>query len=222
MCYHYKRFEREAVNLIHTISVGMVNTNCYIVSDAQTGDAAVIDPGGGADKILEYLRRESLTVRYIFLTHGHFDHILALEKLRQDTGAPSVIHKADAAYLNDPSLSSPFGVRVTPSEPDIAASHGDTYQLGGQTVEVLHTPGHTPGSICLRIGDALFTGDTLFEDDCGRCDLPGGDYKAMLNSLRLLALLDGDYHVYPGHDVSTTLERERTHNVNMREALLRA
>jgi glyoxylase-like metal-dependent hydrolase (beta-lactamase superfamily II) len=205
--------------MIHTIITGVVSTNCYIVSDPQTGEAAVIDPGDGADKILAYLRRNSLTARYIFLTHGHFDHMLAMEAVRKETGAPSVIHKADADYLRNPALSSPFGIRTSPSEPDIQTSHGDTYPLGGQTIEVLHTPGHTPGSICLRSGNSLFTGDTLFEDDCGRCDLPGGDYGVMLNSLRFLASLEGDYTVYPGHDVSTTLSRERAHNINMREAL---
>jgi glyoxylase-like metal-dependent hydrolase (beta-lactamase superfamily II) len=204
---------------IHTIVAGAVSTNCYIVYDTETNEAAVIDPGDGADKILAYLRQENLTARYIFLTHGHFDHILALEKVREQTGATVVIHGADAVYLRNPALSGPFGIRTTPSEPDIEASHGDTFHMGGYTAEILHTPGHTPGSICLRMGNALFTGDTLFEDDCGRCDLPGGDYQVMLRSLRFLASLEGDYAVYPGHDVSTTLERERVHNINMAESL---
>jgi len=204
---------------VHTITVGVVSTNCYIVSDPETGEAAVIDPGDGADGILAYLRRKNLSARYIFLTHGHFDHILALEGIRRETGAAAVIHEADADYLRNPSLNNSFGIRTAPAEPDILACHGSKYPLGRQTVEVLHTPGHTPGSVCLRIGNALFTGDTLFEGDCGRCDLPGGDYKAMLQSLRFLASLEGDYNVYPGHDVSTTLDRERKRNVNMREAV---
>jgi glyoxylase-like metal-dependent hydrolase (beta-lactamase superfamily II) len=204
---------------IHTIVAGVVSTNCYIVSVPETKEAAVIDPGDSADKILSYLRENNLTARYIFLTHGHFDHLLAMEEIRKQTAAPVIIHQADTEHLRNPGLSSPMGMRTSPSEPDIQASHGDTFPLGGQTIEVLHTPGHTPGSICLRIGRELFTGDTLFEDDCGRCDLPGGDYSLMLKSLRFLASLEGDFRVYPGHDVSTTLDREREHNLNMREAL---
>ena len=205
--------------MVHTIIVGIVSTNCYIVSDPETREAIVIDPGDGADEILAYLTQEKLTVKYIFLTHGHFDHILAMEEVRKQTRAPAVIHKDDAEFLRNPRLSSPFGARSAPAEPDIETSHGDTFHVGVQTIEVLHTPGHTPGGICLKIGSLLFTGDTLFEGDCGRCDLPGGDYKTMLRSLRFLASLEGDFTVYPGHDVSTTLDRERTYNANMREAV---
>ena len=184
-----------------TLIVGVVSTNCYIVFDTETLEAAVIDPGGKAGEIIGAVRGKNLTVRYIVLTHGHFDHVLALKETRGATGAKTVAHEAEGA------------------EADILARHGDRYPLGAHTLEVLHTPGHTPGSICLRADNLLFTGDTLFEDDCGRCDLPGGDYGVMLRSLRFLASLEGDYTVYPGHDVATTLARERAHNINMREAL---
>ncbi|MCL2003988.1 MAG: MBL fold metallo-hydrolase [Oscillospiraceae bacterium] len=187
---------------VQTFVVGMVSTNCYIVCDAETRAAAVIDPGDRAEVILSLIREKALTVDYIFLTHGHFDHVLALDEVRRATGAKSVVHGLEGV------------------EADILIRGGETFPLGGHTVEALHTPGHTPGSVCYRVKDILFTGDTLFEDDCGRCDLPGGDYGVMLESLRRLAALDGDYTVYPGHDVSTTLSRERAHNVNMREALL--
>lgn len=211
---------------ITTLVVGAVSTNCYIVSDAETREAAVIDPGDGAGRILERAQKDGLTVRTIFLTHGHFDHILALEEVRRATGARVVIHEADAGYLQDKSLSAPFrGISSPVTEADVLTRNGDTFPLGSYTVEVLHTPGHTPGSICLRVATpggekdgVLFTGDTLFEDDCGRCDLPGGDYSVMLLSLRRLAVLEGDFFVYPGHDVSTTLSRERENNTNMREA----
>ncbi|MDR0325041.1 MAG: MBL fold metallo-hydrolase [Oscillospiraceae bacterium] len=204
---------------VQTLVVGMVSTNCYIISDAETREATVIDPGDRADKILGVLRENGLAARYIFLTHGHFDHVLALEEVRLATGAKAIIHQDDAIYLRDAALSNPFGFAAAAAEPEILTRQGETFSLGGHILEVLHTPGHTPGSMCLRADSLLFTGDTLFEDDCGRCDLPGGDYDVMLQSLRFLASLEGDYTVYPGHDVSTTLDRERKHNVNMREAL---
>ncbi|MDR1669011.1 MAG: MBL fold metallo-hydrolase [Oscillospiraceae bacterium] len=211
---------------ITTLAVGAVSTNCYIVSDPQTREAAVVDPGDSAKLILGRIQADNLSVRTIFLTHGHFDHILALDEVRRATGAKAVIHEADAAYLRERALSGPFrGVSPPVTEADVLTREGETFPLGAFTFEVLHTPGHTPGSICLRVAapgggknGVLFTGDTLFEDDCGRCDLPGGDYGAMLASLRRLAALDGDYVVFPGHDVSTTLSREREKNVNMKEA----
>lgn len=215
---------------ITSLTVGVVSTNCYIAVDTSTREAAIIDPGDKAEAILERIRAEGCAVRYIFLTHGHFDHILALEEVRGATGAKCVIHEADASFLREPGLSSPFGrVMVKTATADILARDGETFPLGAYAFEVLHTPGHTPGSMCLRVltpdgecggmAGVLFTGDTLFEDDCGRCDLPGGDYGAMLASLRRLAALEGDYDVYPGHDISTTLSRERERNVNMLEAL---
>ncbi|MCL2030394.1 MAG: MBL fold metallo-hydrolase [Oscillospiraceae bacterium] len=212
---------------ISSLTLGIVATNCYIVTDTDAGETALIDPGDRAGAILERVRADRLEVRYIFLTHGHFDHILAMEEVRRATGAACVIHEADAAYLSDPALSSPFGrTGAQSAKADILTREGEAFALGAYRFEVLHTPGHTPGSVCLRVmtpggerDGALFTGDTLFEDDCGRCDLPGGDYGAMLASLRRLAALEGDYAVYPGHDVSTTLSREREGNVNMREAL---
>ena len=186
---------------VQTVIVGRLHTNCYIVTDQETKEAVIIDPGGNAGDILNAVHGEGLTVRHILLTHGHFDHVLALEEVSRATGAKVVAHQAEEL------------------EADLFVKNGDVLPLGAAVFEVLHTPGHTPGSVCYRIETLLFTGDTLFEGDCGRCDLPGGDYDAMLGSLRLLASLDGDYTVYPGHDVSTTLSRERGHNRNMLEAL---
>lgn len=188
---------------VQTLVVGMISTNCYIVYDTETREAAVIDPGAESGKILDAVREKNLAVKYIFLTHGHFDHVTALEKVRNATGAPAVIHEDESVKAGDLTF----------------ARDGGTFSLGAYTADVLHTPGHTPGSVCYRVKDFLFTGDTLFEDDCGRCDLPGGDYGVMLQSLRRLAGLEGDYKIFPGHDVSTTLSRERAHNRNMLEAL---
>ncbi len=203
--------------LQRSLCVGRVMTNCYIVADEQTRDAAVIDPGDNADKILNVIKLENLNVKYIFLTHGHFDHVLAVDGVRGATGAKCVLHESDARLMTHPpgilALGRAHGTA------DILVRGGEEFELGSLRFKWMHTPGHTPGSCCIICGENLYTGDTLFEDDCGRCDLPGGDYRAMLESLRLLAALEGDYSVYPGHDVSTTLDRERRHNANMREAL---
>lgn len=199
------------------IVVGRIMTNCYIVADENTLDAVVIDPGDNSEKILKCIDSQGLKLKYIFLTHGHFDHVLAVDKVRAATGAECVIHKNDAELMEKPPRLLSFG--ATPRPADITVRGGEEFKVGALSFRWMHTPGHTPGSCCLICGDAMYSGDTLFEDDCGRCDLPGGDYQAMLGSLRTLAALEGDYNVYPGHDVSTTLERERRLNVNMLEAL---
>lgn len=206
----------------YNITVGRVMTNCYIVSDVNTRDAVVIDPGDDAEGILKLINSQGLRVKYIFLTHGHFDHVLAVDKVREATGAKCVIHEKDAALMTNPPRAVAFGAAPKPA--DILVRGGEEFEAGALRFKWMHTPGHTPGSCCVICGgamrqNAIYTGDTLFEDDCGRCDLPGGDYPAMLDSLRALAALEGDYRVFPGHDVPTTLDRERRHNVNMREAL---
>lgn len=205
---------------IETLVVGFLETNCYVVYDV-SGDAAVIDPGADADKILKFLDEKSLKLKYIFLTHGHFDHIMAVPELKSRTGAKVVIAEGDAGALKrkDRSLASMVNMSQEPVEPDLIAADGSSYEAGEMNFTYLLTPGHTPGSAVIICGNAMFSGDTLFEDDCGRCDLPGGDYTEMLRSLRRLYSLEGDYDVYPGHDVKTTLSRERLYNVNMLEAV---
>ena len=206
---------------LFTLPVGMVQTNCYIAADENTGGCAVIDPGGDAVRILGLLKRENLAVKYIFLTHGHFDHILAVPEIKRITGAPVVIHKADTALLSDSRLTG-IPVRVPVFEAvsaDTTVSGGEDFSVGSLTFSWISTPGHTPGSCCIICGGSLFSGDTLFAGDCGRCDLPGGDYGQMLNSLKALAALPGDYNVYPGHGGATTLDRERKFNNYMREAV---
>jgi glyoxylase-like metal-dependent hydrolase (beta-lactamase superfamily II) len=190
--------------IIHTLAVGPIQTNCYVVTDGIGGLAAVIDPGAESDAILAYLEEQNLTPHTVLLTHGHFDHVGAVEKLRQ-AGAEL------AAYTD---LETREGF-----QPDIPLDEGSEVAVGSLTFKVLHTPGHTRDSVCYQTGETLFTGDTLFEGDCGRTDLPGGSYPVMLKSLARLARLEGDYTVYPGHDVSTALEAERQGNRNMREAL---
>ncbi|GHV06114.1 MBL fold metallo-hydrolase [Clostridia bacterium] len=198
-----------------TIPVGFLKTNCYVIIDDTTRECVVIDPGAHPNRILTELA--GLTPRYIFLTHGHFDHIQAVPEVRAAYPVPLVIHRADEQSLYDRTLSRiPANVKIAP--PEVLAEDGQIFTVGGLTLDWIHTPGHTPGSSVIRCRRELFTGDTLFAGDCGRCDLPGGDYGQMLKSLRRLAELDGDYGVHPGHEEASTLDTERRVNVNMREA----
>ncbi len=195
--------------------LGELQTNCYTLIDEQSSLAAVIDPADSADQLSALLEREGVTLCYILLTHGHRDHTLAAPALHKRFPEAKVyIHPADKRGA---------GIYQYPPcdlIPDILYyKEGDTLPLGALTIEVLETPGHTAGSVTLRVGNALFTGDTLFAGSCGRIDLPGAVPEQMLPSLRRLALLEGDYHVYPGHMEDTTLARERRINPFIRQAL---
>ena len=206
--------------LIKCFTVGSYETNCYIVSDEETLECAVIDPGADGSTILNYLEEARLVCRAILLTHGHFDHTGAVEALMEETGAPLYMHEADNGVTIGGDyyrFSAPEGTRFY--------KNGDILVLGSLSFTVLETPGHTPGSVTLLLsgtedGDrALFTGDTLFRDSCGRTDFPGGSTDEILRSLKRLAALPGDYEVYPGHMGATTLERERNVNLFMLQAL---
>lgn len=200
------------MKIIHRI-LGELETNCYILIDEETKDAAVIDPADGAELIRSTLESEGVTLRYILLTHGHRDHTYAAPKLHEMyPNAAVFIHELDKGQV---------GIYRYPMEELIGDDllfygEGDTLQLGNLTVEVLHTPGHTGGSVCLRVGTALFTGDTLFAGSMGRIDLPGARPDLMMSSLARLARLPGDYDVYPGHMDATTMARERQHNLYLR------
>jgi len=200
------------MKIIHRI-LGELETNCYILIDEETKDAAVIDPADGAELIRSTLESEGVTLRYILLTHGHRDHTYAAPGLHwMYPNAAVFIHELDKGQV---------GIYRYPMEELIGDDllfygEGDTLQLGDLTVEVLHTPGHTGGSVCLRVGTALFTGDTLFAGSMGRIDLPGARPDLMMSSLARLARLPGDYDVYPGHMDATTMARERQHNLYLR------
>ena len=205
---------------ILNLAVGMISTNCYIVYDEHTREGAVIDPGGDAPRILEAIAAENISLRYILLTHGHFDHILAVHELAEKTGAKLVAPKGDLWLLKPAAMQEfkPFVKNYTPTPVAIEAEEGTEITIGGLTAHYLSTPGHTPGSSVIRMGDVLFTGDTLFRHECGLCDLAGGDYGLMLKSLKRLHDLDGDYTILPGHNDASTLSDERKHNPYMREA----
>lgn len=200
---------------IKSIQVGELATNCYILIDEAEKKAAVIDPGAEADRILAELDKTDARVEYILLTHGHYDHIGAVARLHEALPQTKVyIHKADSRGT---------GFHVVPLADQVADlqyyDDGDTLTLGSLTIHVIHTPGHTPGGVTLRVGDVLFTGDTLFAGSMGRSDFPGGNTQQLFASLKKLAGLEGDYHVLPGHEMTTTLDRERQSNVFVLEAL---
>lgn len=209
---------------IMQFQVGMVYTNCYLVYDEQTMHGAVIDPGDSAPEILKKIEETGITLDYILLTHGHFDHILAVPQIREQTGAKLVIHKDDE-WMLDPETMGMYrrmAKKFTKQVPDIRAAEGTTVQVGGITATYLHTPGHTPGSSCIQMENVLFTGDTLFRHECGRCDLEGGDFDTILKSLKRLSQVEGNLHVLPGHEATSTLDEERRGNPYIRQALQEA
>ncbi|HHW23935.1 MAG TPA: MBL fold metallo-hydrolase [Bacillota bacterium] len=198
--------------------VGPLGTNCYFIIDEKSNTAAVVDPGYDAELIAERLKRLGLVCKLILLTHGHADHTGALEGLRKLAGAPVYIHADDAEMLADPMLSQAkfVGAGEEPIAPaERLLADGDIIEIGYVKIEVLHTPGHTPGSVCYLIRDArvMLSGDTLFREDIGRYDLEGGDYGALMKSLGMLAKLEGDWQVFPGHGPPTTLSHERKYNM---------
>ncbi|MBP1737180.1 MAG: hypothetical protein H6Q60_1061 [Oscillospiraceae bacterium] len=207
--------------LIRALQVGQIGTNCYILGDEDTKQCAVIDPGDDGDYILGQLRGLGYTPVVVLLTHAHFDHILGLPALR--TAFPDIpVYAHPLETAGQQSTETIFGMTVpTLSSMGTITPYveGDTVAVGGLTVEVLHTPGHSAGSVTLKVGDVLFSGDTLFRGSCGRTDLPGGSHTVILQSLKRLAALDGDYKVYPGHESSTTLDYERKVNYYMLDAM---
>ena len=195
------------------LTLGELETNCYILVDEETMEAAVIDPADEAETIRDAVENLGATLRYILLTHGHRDHTLAAPALHEMFPDAAVyIHELDKGCV---------GIYRYPMDELIGDAlkfydEGDTLPLGTLTVEVLLTPGHTGGSVCLKCGHALFTGDTLFAGSMGRIDLPGAQPEKMMSSLARLKKLDGDYDVYPGHMGASTLERERQYNLYLR------
>ena len=196
---------------LYSFPLGPLETNCYVVADEATGRCAIVDPGDDGAAVAQWLEQQQLTPAYLFLTHGHYDHVGGIADLRAEyPDLPVYIHTADTAL--PPQLSRGLSWTHTYDE-------GDTISMDGITFRVLHTPGHTPGSVCLVAGTLLLSGDTLFAGSCGRTDFPGGSWQQMLASLKKLAQLEGDYTVLPGHGGATTLQTERDTNPYMKEAL---
>lgn len=199
--------------------LGSMQTNCYFIIDEDTKSCIVVDPADDIDVIMQKLTDKGLKCEKILLTHGHFDHMLALEELRAKTGAPLYIHEMDNEMLLDPekSLMSFYaGSKKTCKAADILLKDNDSIDFHGNTIRVMHTPGHTKGSCCYIIGSHLISGDTLFRGSIGRYDFYGGDYETILASLRKLCNLETDYRIYPGHGPSTHLSYEKENNLYMR------
>jgi len=196
--------------------VGPLACNCYVVGEEATRRAVVIDPGGDADELAGEIVSQELTITAIVATHAHFDHIIAAEQLRALTGAPFMLHDDDGPLLDWMQESGRLFLDVDlppPPEVDTSAQEGDRITAGNVELEVVHTPGHSPGSISLVAPDGVFSGDTLFAGSIGRTDLPGGDAEALLDAVRSkLLTLDESLMVYPGHGPTTTLGSERASN----------
>lgn len=200
---------------IDTLVVGALQTNCYLLYDETSRQAFVIDPGDEASRIIRAVEERSLQVTAVVLTHVHFDHMLACEELCRHFVAPLYVGAADEAALSDSTLNliRYFSPESTVSlTADRLLHEGDELMLGNEQLVVLETPGHTPGSICLLSDDFLIAGDTLFCGSVGRTDFPGGDVVQMRCSLLRLMAIEGDRHVFSGHDMPTTLSYERQTN----------
>ncbi len=204
--------------IFESIAVGPLQCNCYILGCEETREALVIDPGDDIDLILPLIQKHSLSVRRILNTHAHIDHVGDLEKLKAQTGAEALLHEKDLVlYQNLPMQASWLGVSApTTTNIDNFIHDGDIVPFGEHKGQILFTPGHTPGSLCLHLSEQtgqLFAGDTLFQRSIGRTDLWGGSYEDIMRSIReKLLVLDDQTVVYPGHGPTTTIGQEKRHN----------
>jgi len=209
--------------MIHEIiPVGMLACNCSIVGDEATGEAVVIDPGDEADRVLEVLAKHNLRPKYIVATHAHIDHVGGLEQLKRATGAAVLMHAGDLPLYENVAVQAEWLGLIPPDvvNVDQFLKEGDALRFGAYVLEVLHTPGHSPGSLSLHLASPqpkIFSGDTLFQQSIGRTDLWGGSYEQILDSIhnRLLICPD-ETPVFPGHGPSTTIGDERETNPFLR------
>ncbi|MCX7920269.1 MAG: MBL fold metallo-hydrolase [bacterium] len=204
-----------SILFFRSVPVGILQANCYIIGCKKSNRAAIVDPGGTPDLILNIVKKYHLRVEYIFNTHGHFDHISANRPVKQVTDAKLLIHRADADWLVNPLQPEElFGsVEIDSVPADEYLHDGDCYYIGQIELKVIHTPGHSKGSVCFLLSDRILTGDTLFCGSVGRTDLPGGSEPELYDSIRtkLLSLPD-DLLVFPGHGPATTIQVEKESN----------
>jgi len=200
--------------ILKKLVVGPLASNCYIVGSESNKEGMIIDPGDEAEVILRNVKDLELAIKFIVLTHGHIDHIGALKEVKEATGAEVAIHADDTQALQENSVSAMFGLSYpTPLPPDRLLQGEDSMDIGDLHFLVLHTPGHSPGCICLLGEGIIFSGDTLFNYGIGRADLPGGSYSQLMNSIHTkLMILPDNTAVYPGHGPDTTIGTERRGN----------
>ncbi len=205
---------------VTTLQLGSYRTNCYIITDTASGEPAVVDPGEYSSALENALRSNGVEkLKYILLTHGHFDHICGVYDLKENFGGEVLIHAEDRICLGSTKWSlcdSVEGYLQTLMSPDREIAEGDTLYLGETEISVMHTPGHTRGGVCFIADGKIFSGDTLFKVGIGRTDLPGGHLRTLVNSLRRIGALQGDFEIYPGHGGSTTLSYELSQNSLLR------
>jgi len=205
-----KNFRVEDNMIIKCLPIGLFGSNCYIVG--QNGEGIIIDPGCDPRKIVDTVNENNLEIKYIIITHGHIDHLLTVDEVREMTGAKVLIHEKEADKLTDPSLNDPVGIGLGREckAADSLLKDGDVITAGGLDFEIIHTPGHSVGGICIKVGNEVFTGDTLFNMGIGRTDFADGDLNTLLDSIEnKLMKLDDNVVVYPGHGEPTTIGRER-------------
>lgn len=198
-------------------NVGIYGVNCYILGDEDTNKGAVIDPGGSVEEILKTIREHELNIEYIILTHAHGDHIGGVPQLKNLTNAKVIAHKDEKELLNDKekNLTSTMSCGVVEIDADEYVKDGEILKLGNLDLKIIHTPGHTPGGMCILVDNIMFSGDTLFAGSMGRCDLFGGNYDEMQKSLKKLSKLDDEITVFSGHGPATRLGVEKVTNPYM-------
>jgi glyoxylase-like metal-dependent hydrolase (beta-lactamase superfamily II) len=207
---------------IKQLTVGVMGVCCYIAGCTKSGKCAVIDPGGDEEQILSEVERAGLTIDYIIATHGHPDHVCGNRRLKEASGAPLVMHEADAVFFARPEVVKYFSMLGLESSPpaDIQVLGGDVITIGEEKLQVIHTPGHTPGGICLYNIPDLFTGDTLFVGGLGRTDFPGGSHQELIASINTqLLTLPPETVVWPGHGYGgnrSTIGEEKNTNPYIR------
>ncbi|GFN36317.1 MBL fold metallo-hydrolase [Tepidimicrobium xylanilyticum] len=197
------------------IPAGVYAANCYIVYSENSKEGIVIDPGGDVDDIMSHIKELGLNIKYIILTHGHGDHIGGVKGIREYTKAPVAVHKDDEYMLKDgmANFSSTMVMGTIELNADILLEDGDELTFGDLKAEIIHTPGHTPGGITIKIGDSLFTGDTLFAGSIGRTDFPRSSFATIMDSIKnRLIIYPDDTKVYPGHGPSSTIKNEKASN----------
>lgn len=204
---------------IETLAVGLLQSNCYIISDEKSLDTLVVDPGDEPERITDVIDQKKLSVRFIVCTHGHSDHVGGVAALKERTGAQIVLHREDLAiYRHAKAQAASWGYEITqPPEPDMFVKEGDVLLLGNLNLKVLFTPGHSPGGICLYGGGVLVTGDTVFAGSVGRTDLYGGDMEEMKRSFARIISLPPETRILPGHGSLSTVGEEKNMNFFIHE-----